>query len=93
MDQLLDAQTTADLTKLLGALARQHRLARVYRDEASYWATQVRPDLDGDDAETIAWLLGEVATGYIITESVREQAKSWASRLERLVSATTDAGS
>ncbi len=89
MDQLLDAHQTVDLTKLLGALARQHRLARVYRDEASYWATQVRPDLDGDDAETIAWLLGEVASGYIISEAVREQAKDWAGRLERLVGATT----
>jgi len=93
MDQLLDAPQTADLTKLLGTLARQYRLARVYRDEASYWASQVRPDLDGDDAETIAWLLGEVSTGHIIAESVRERAKAWASRLERLTSATTDAGS
>jgi hypothetical protein len=93
MTQLLDAQNTADLTKLLGALSRQYRLARVYRDEASYWATQVRPDLDGDDAETIAWLLGEVAAGHLIAEPVRERAKAWASRLERLVSATTDAGS
>lgn len=93
MDQPLDAPQVADLTTLLGALARQYRLARVYRDEASYWAGQIRHDLDDDTAETIAWLLGEVSTGHLISESLRERAKAWAARLECRVGATTDAGS
>ncbi|HZC99687.1 MAG TPA: hypothetical protein VFA46_05705 [Actinomycetes bacterium] len=83
MDQSLTAEQVADLTDLLGTIATQSRFARTHRDDAAYWAEQIRSELDPDDAETIAWLLADVAGHPFLPEPLYERVHAWTASLER----------
>jgi len=48
LTDLTDLTDLADLTDLLASVAEQQRLGRSQRDEADYWASQIRPALDID---------------------------------------------
>lgn len=74
----------ADLTDLLASVAEQQRLGRSQRDEADYWASQIRPALDIDDAQTIAWLLLDIAEHPLVPDRLCQRARAWATALERL---------
>jgi hypothetical protein len=84
MDQSLTTEQVADLTDLLGTIAIQSRFARQHLDEAAYWAEQLRPELDADDAETIAWLLADVAGHPFLPERLYDRVHAWAASLERV---------
>ena len=83
MERLLTAELAADLADLLAAVSEQSRLGRAYCDEADYWTNHVH-DLDVDDAETIAWLLDEVAGSPWLTSDQCERARAWAASLRDL---------
>jgi hypothetical protein len=81
---LLTALQASDLVGLLAAVSEQAHLGASYRDEAGCWASQVDPRLDAEDAQTIAWLLWDVAGSPWLPEPVEQWAKSWAASLEDL---------
>ena len=74
----------ADLTDLLASIAKQQRLGRSQRDEADYWASQIQPALDIDDAQTIAWLLLDIAGHPLVPDRLGQRARAWATALEHL---------
>jgi hypothetical protein len=82
--RLTDLADLTDLTDLLVSVAEQRRLGRSQRDEADYWASQVRPALDVDDAQTIAWLLLDIAGHPLLPDQLCQRARAWATALERL---------
>ena len=81
---LLNARQATDLAGLLAAVSGQEHLGHEYRDDADYWAGQVDPGLAADDAQTIAWLLWDVAGSPWLPEPVEQWARSWAGSLEEL---------
>lgn len=89
MEPLLSAKQATDLTGLLMAVSEQARVGREYRDEADYWASQVEPALDIDDAQTIAWLLWEVAGSRWLPGHMEQWARAWAASLEELTGGGT----
>jgi hypothetical protein len=84
MEPLLNSRQVTDLVGLLAAVSVEVHLGHEYRDEADYWAGQVDPGLAADDAETIAWLLWDVAGSPWLPEPVEQWARSWAGSLEEL---------
>jgi len=84
VDPLLNPKQATDLGGLLAAVSQQYRLGREYRDEAGYWASQVQPGLDQDDAQTTAWLLEDVAGLPWLPGAVEQWARAWAASLEEL---------
>jgi hypothetical protein len=46
---------------LLEAVSKQAHLGHLWCRDADYWAEQVRPELDVDDAETVGGLLEDAA--------------------------------
>jgi hypothetical protein len=85
---LLNTKQATDLVGLLGTVSEQTRLGREYRDEADYWASQVDPRLDAEDARTIAWLLRDVAGSPWLPEPVEQWVRAWAANLEDLIDGT-----
>ena len=73
-----------DLTDLLASVAEQQRLGRSQRDEADYWASQIQSALDIDDAQTVAWLLLDIAGHPLVPDQLCQRARAWATALERL---------
>jgi hypothetical protein len=61
MDPLLSSAQATDLVALLAVVSVHVHLGHEYRDEADYWAGQVDPGLDAENAETTVRLLQEVA--------------------------------
>jgi hypothetical protein len=59
-------------------------LGRSQRDEADYWASQIQPALNIDDAQTIAWLLLDIAGHPLVPDQLSQRARAWATALERL---------
>lgn len=84
VEPLLNRRQASDLTGLLAAVSVQTHLSHEYRDEADYWSGQVDPELAAEDAQTIAWLLWDVAGSSWLPEPVEQWARSWASSLEDL---------
>jgi hypothetical protein len=82
--RLTDLTDLADLTDLLASIAKQQRLGRSQRDEADYWASQSSPALNIDDAQTIAWLLLDIAGHPLVPDQLSQRARAWATALERL---------
>jgi hypothetical protein len=84
MGQPLKPAQAGELTALLASICQQLRFTRVQRDEAAYWAhqVQVQPDLDPDDAETIAWLLADVAEQPFLLQPLHQRAQSWTAHLQ-----------
>jgi hypothetical protein len=84
MGQPLQPAQAAELTALLASICQQRRFTRVQRDEAAYWAhqVQVQPDLDPDDAQTIAWLLADVAEHPFLPQPLHQRAQTWTASLE-----------
>ncbi|HZD72014.1 MAG TPA: hypothetical protein VFA45_24795 [Actinomycetes bacterium] len=89
MESLLNAKQATDLAGLLRAVSAQPRLGRESRDEAGYWASQIEPGLEADDAQTIAWLLQDVAGSRWLPSHIEQWAKAWAASLEELTGGTT----
>ena len=90
MEPLLSSAQATDLVALLAVVSVQAHLGHEYRHEADYWAGQVDPGLDAENAETIVWLLQEVAGSPWLPEHMVQWARSWVASLEEL---TGDTGS
>jgi hypothetical protein len=86
MDRLLSVERAGDLAGLLDAIASAQRLAHAYRDQASYWASQVDSGLGGDDAKTIAWLLDEAADSLWLPSRLEQRTRVWATNLHEQTS-------
>jgi hypothetical protein len=82
--RLTDLADLTDLTDLLASVAEQQRLGRSQRDEADYWASQIQSTLDIDDAQTVAWLLLDIAGHPLVPDQLCQRARAWATALERL---------
>ena len=88
MEPLLNSKQATDLVGLLAAVSEQARLGHEYRDEANYWASQVDPGLAAEDAQTIVWLLQQVAGSPWLPEHMEQWARSWVAGLEELTGGT-----
>ncbi|HEX2375806.1 MAG TPA: hypothetical protein VHO93_17645 [Actinomycetota bacterium] len=84
MEPLLNSKQATDLVGLLAVVAVQTHLGHEYREEADYWAGQVDPGLAAEDAETIVWLLEEVAGSLWLPRPMEQWARSWVVSLEEL---------
>ena len=83
-EPLLSSAQATDLVGLLAVVSAEPHLGHAYRDEADYWAGQVDPGLAAEDAETIVWLLQEVAGSPWLPEPMEQWARSWVASLEEL---------
>jgi hypothetical protein len=88
MEPLLSSAQATDLVALLAVVSVHAHLGHEYRDEADYWAGQVDSGLDAENAETIAWLLQEVAGSPWLPEHMVWWARSWVASLEELSGGT-----
>jgi hypothetical protein len=88
VQQLLTSRQATDLVSLLAVVSDQTHLDHEYRNEADYWADQVDPGLAADDAQTIAWLLHDVAGSLWLPEHMEQWARAWAASLEELTGGT-----
>jgi hypothetical protein len=88
MEPLLNPAQATDLVALLAVVSVQTHLGHEYRDEADYWTGQVDPRLAAEDAETIVWLLQEVAGSPWLPEPMEHWARSWVASLEELTGCT-----
>jgi hypothetical protein len=84
LEPLLSLKQATDLAGLLTAVSQQARLGPEYRDQADYWASQIKPELDTDGAETIAGLLQDVAGSPWLPAHIEQWARAWAASLEEL---------
>jgi hypothetical protein len=84
LEPLLSLKQATDLAGLLTAVSQQARLGPEYRDQADYWASQIKPELDTDGAETIAGLLQDVAGSPWLPVHIEQWARAWAASLEEL---------
>jgi hypothetical protein len=84
VEGLLSAKQATDLAWLLATVSRQSRLGQERRDQAGYWATQIDPGLREDDAQTIAWLLEDVAGSHTVPDHMQQWASAWAATLADL---------
>ena len=82
---LLSFKEVAELADLLEAVSKQALLGHLWCRDADYWAEQVRPELDVDDAETVGGLLDEVAGSPWLPGPMQQQARAWAATLQELV--------
>ena len=88
MEPLLNSKQATDLVGLLAVVAVQTHLGHEYREEADYWAGHVDPGLAAEDAETIVWLLQEVAGSPWLPEPMEQWTRSWLASLEDLTGTT-----
>jgi hypothetical protein len=84
METLLSSAQATDLVGLLAVVSAQSHLGHEHRDEADYWAGQVDPGLAAEDADSIVWLLQEVAGSPWLPRPMEQWARSWAASLEEL---------
>ena len=84
MESLLGPKQTADLAGLLSAVSTQDHLSSSDRDQAGYWADQVRPGVDPDDMQIIASLLEDAAGSPWLPDPVQQWARAWATTIGEL---------
>jgi hypothetical protein len=84
MASLLNPAQAADLASLLDAVGSQLHLASGYRNEADYWAGQVRFGLDASDVDSIALLLEDVAGSPWLPEPMQQWARAWTATIREL---------
>jgi hypothetical protein len=84
VDQLLSTNQVTTLANLLGAVSNESRLGRTWCDEADYWAGQVAPRLEDDDAQNIGWLLDDVAGSPWVSDPMRRRARGWSDTIMEL---------
>jgi hypothetical protein len=82
LEPLLSPKQATDLASLLTAVSQQARLGPEYRGQADYWASQVKPGLDADGAQTIAALLQDVAGSPWLPAHMEQWARAWTASLE-----------
>jgi hypothetical protein len=84
MEPLFNPKQAADLSNLLAAVSAEDHLGSGYRNEADYWASQVRPGLHASEVHHIALLLEDVAGSPWLSEPVQQWAKAWIATIREL---------
>jgi hypothetical protein len=82
MTELIGPDDAATVSQLLGDLGQASEVPRDISAAAQFWASEITPEMDRVDLQTVSWLLRDASAQRRIAPAQRDQARYWAAYIE-----------
>jgi hypothetical protein len=70
------------VSQLLGDIGDGADVPEDIRGAALFWSSEVNPEMDRVDLQTVAWLLRDASAQRRVASASRDQARYWAAYIE-----------
>jgi hypothetical protein len=67
---------------LLQEVGRASAVPNDVRDAAGFWSSEVGPEMERGDLQTVAWLLRDASSSRHLSAILRDRSRYWAAYLE-----------